>query len=60
MQQLIAYARAEGFSELAGSVLAENQTMLDFCQRLGFSIAEDLEDPGVRIAVLNLARANAA
>jgi acetyltransferase len=60
MQQLIAYARAEGFSELSGSVLAENQTMLDFCQRLGFSIAEDLEDPGVRIAVLNLARANAA
>jgi acetyltransferase len=55
MQQLIAYARAEGFGELSGTVLAENQTMLDFCQRLGFTITEDPEDPGVRIASLNLA-----
>lgn len=60
MQHLIAYARAEGLSELSGTVLAENQTMLDFCARLGFAIADDPEDAGVRLATLNLASAKAA
>ena len=54
MQHLIAYAQAEGFSELSGTVLAENQTMLDFCARLGFRIVEDPEDLGIRIASLTL------
>ncbi|MBA4131851.1 MAG: GNAT family N-acetyltransferase [Hyphomicrobium sp.] len=60
MQHLIAYARAEGLSELSGTVLAENQTMLDFCARLGFAISDDPEDAGVRLATLNLANAKAA
>ncbi len=60
MQHLIAYARAEGVSELVGTVLAENQTMLDFCARLGFTIVEDPEDLGIRIATLSLADAKAA
>lgn len=60
MQHLIAYAQAEGLSELTGTVLAENQTMLDFCARLGFTIVEDPEDLGIRIATLNLADAKAA
>jgi acetyltransferase len=60
MQHLIAYAQAEGVSELVGTVLAENQTMLDFCARLGFTIVEDPEDLGIRIATLTLADAKAA
>jgi acetyltransferase len=60
MEHLIAYARSEGLSELSGTVLAENQTMLDFCARLGFAISDDPEDAGVRIVALNLANAKAA
>jgi acetyltransferase len=60
MQHLIAYAQAEGLSELSGTVLAENQTMLDFCARLGFAISDDPEDAGVRLATLNLANAKGA
>ena len=48
MQHLIAYARAEGLSELYGQVLAENTTMLGMCRQLGFTIAAEPDDPGVR------------
>jgi acetyltransferase len=54
MQHLIAYAKAEGLGELTGTVLAENQTMLDFCARLGFAIADDPEDAGIRLVRLQL------
>ena len=50
MSHLIAYARAEGLERLEGSVLAENEAMLRFCQKLGFSIHDDPDDAGVRIA----------
>lgn len=60
MQHLIAYARAEGLSELSGTILAENQSMLEFCSRLGFAIGDDPEDAGLRLATLNLANAKAA
>jgi acetyltransferase len=60
MQHLIDYATAEGVSELTGTVLAENQTMLDFCARLGFAISEDPEDLGQKIATKRLTAAKAA
>ena len=44
MQHLIAYARAEGLSQLHGSVLAGNRTMLDMCRQLGFRIETDRDD----------------
>jgi acetyltransferase len=56
MQQLIMYARTEKLSELYGSVLAENVTMLKMCEELGFSVKPDADDPTLRSAVLDLAR----
>ncbi len=60
MQHLVAYAQAEGLSELSGTVLAENQMMLDFCQRLGFTITDDAEDCSIRIATMKLPKTLAA
>ena len=48
MQHLIAYARTEGLEELYGHVLAENTTMLDMCRQLGFTVAAEPDDPGMR------------
>lgn len=41
MQHLVAYARAEGLSELYGDVLAANTTMLKLCRELGFKAELD-------------------
>ncbi len=54
MQQLIAYARAEGIAEITGDVLAENATMLKMCRELGFRIEPDPDDPALRRATLAL------
>lgn len=48
MQQLIEYARSEGLSEIFGSVLHENTTMLKFCSDLGFACETDPEDSSLR------------
>ncbi len=45
MQQLIAYAKAEGLQQLHGDVLRENTQMLSMCRQLGFEVrcpADDL------------------
>jgi GNAT superfamily N-acetyltransferase len=47
MQRLIAASRALGATELWGDVLAENGTMLELCEHLGFSRRPAFEDPGV-------------
>jgi acetyltransferase len=44
MEQLIAYARADGLQRLEGEVLKENTTMLQMCKELGFKIADDPQD----------------
>jgi acetyltransferase len=44
MQQLIAYAKAEGLSLLEGEVLSENSQMLAMCRKLGFDIRVDPSD----------------
>ena len=54
MLHLIKYASAEGLLELYGEVLAENSTMLAFCQRLGFEVREDPGDAEMRHVVLPL------
>ena len=54
MQQVIDYARAKGLQQIYGSMLAENSTMLNMCGELGFQIALDPEEPGVRRATLKL------
>jgi acetyltransferase len=44
MQQLIAYAKAEGLQEVRGDVLQENAAMLAMCRDLGFRIRNDPEE----------------
>lgn len=44
MQLIIAYARAEGLSSIAGEVLRDNTTMLAMCRELGFEITANPED----------------
>jgi acetyltransferase len=52
MQMLIEYARSEDISELRGEVLSENATMLRMCAELGFQIANNPTDPGIKIVTL--------
>jgi acetyltransferase len=54
MQKIVAYGRGRGIREIFGDVLAENETMLDLCRRLGFAVAPAAAD-GVRRATLSLA-----
>jgi acetyltransferase len=54
MQQLIAYAQHEGLSEIFGSVLHENTTMLRLCRELGFSVDADPDDHLLRRVSLRL------
>jgi acetyltransferase len=51
MQRIIAYAKARGLAEIFGDVLAENETMLDLCRRLGFSIAPVATDGVLRVTL---------
>jgi acetyltransferase len=57
MQHLIAYARAEGLTELCGQVLATNISMLDMCRDLGFRIEVDADDATLRRVTLPIAAA---
>lgn len=54
MQHLIAYARAEGLSELFGLVVAENTTMLMMCRDLGFRVDAVEGDATLREVRLDL------
>ncbi|MGI9480457.1 MAG: GNAT family N-acetyltransferase [Hyphomicrobiaceae bacterium] len=54
MTHLIDYARVEGLTELFGSVLSINTTMLQMCRELGFTIATDTDDPTLRHVSMKL------
>lgn len=56
MSRMIEYARAEGLASIHGQVLAENHTMLAMCAELGFEIADDPTEAGVKVVRLDLAR----
>jgi acetyltransferase len=60
MQKLIDYARAEGFDELWGAVLAENDEMLGMCRQLGFAVGHDENEPGLLTVTLPLGERKAA
>jgi acetyltransferase len=47
MERLMEASRALGATELWGDVLAENGTMLELCEHLGFSRRPAFDDPGV-------------
>lgn len=54
MQQLIRFARSAKLPLLHGSVLAENNSKLQMCQKLGFQIRNDPSGGGIRRVVLPL------
>ncbi|HXY89498.1 MAG TPA: bifunctional acetate--CoA ligase family protein/GNAT family N-acetyltransferase [Xanthobacteraceae bacterium] len=57
MELIIAYAKSEGLQRIEGEVLAENVSMLQMCQELGFEILSTAEDQTIRMVKLSLTRA---
>ncbi len=54
MRQMIAYARSLGLETIHGQVLPENATMLSMCSELGFHIAGDPQEHGLKVVTLPL------
>ena len=54
MKHMIAYARKKGLKTVHGQVLAENSTMLTMCSELGFHIADDPNERGIKVVTLPL------
>jgi acetyltransferase len=50
MLRLIDACGARGYDVIEGIVLGENVSMLRFCERLGFTITMNPDDPAERIA----------
>ena len=55
MQHIIDHAKQKGLASVHGEVLAENLTMLQMCRELGFGIADDPDESGVKRVTLRLA-----
>jgi RimJ/RimL family protein N-acetyltransferase len=54
MKHMIANAKEKGLKTVRGQVLAENLTMLQMCEELGFHIADDALERGVKQVTLPL------
>lgn len=54
MKHMIVYARKKDLKTVHGQVLAENSTMLTMCSELGFHIADDPNERGIKIVTLPL------
>jgi len=54
MRGLIVCAKRRGFTQLTGSILRANETMLEFVRSLGFVLEDDPEDPAQVNATLAL------
>ena len=54
MQHIIDYAKQKGLATVHGEVLAENLTMLRMCKELGFGIADEPDEAGVKRVTLRL------
>jgi acetyltransferase len=54
MKHMIANAKDKGLHTVRGQVLAENTTMLQMCEELGFHIADDPLERGVKEVTLPL------
>ena len=55
MKHMIANAKDKGLATVRGQVLAENVTMLQMCEELGFHVADDPIERGVKMVTLPLA-----
>ncbi|KRD95916.1 hypothetical protein ASE63_12970 [Bosea sp. Root381] len=54
MTLIIEWAKAEGLKTIRSQVLAENTRMLALCRQLGFAIANDPDDPALRVVTLSV------
>jgi acetyltransferase len=54
MKQMIAFAQEKWLETVHGQVLEENTTMLQMCSELGFHIADDPEERGMKVVTLEL------
>jgi RimJ/RimL family protein N-acetyltransferase len=54
MKHMIAYAQDKDLQTVRGQVLGENVTMLRMCAELGFHIADDADERGVKVVTLPL------
>jgi N-acetylglutamate synthase-like GNAT family acetyltransferase len=54
MKHMIACAQDKGLKTVHGQVLAENATMLLMCNELGFHVADDKLERGVKVVTLPL------
>jgi RimJ/RimL family protein N-acetyltransferase len=52
MKRMIEFSKHKGLKTVQGQVLSENTTMLAMCAELGFHIADDPDDPGVKTVTL--------
>ena len=55
MKHMIANAKDKGLATVRGQVLAENVTMLQMCEELGFHVGDDPTERGVKMVTLPLA-----
>lgn len=56
MEQLIAYAKADGIGRLEGQILSENHRMAELCRQLGFTLTTSPGDGTRLVARLDLRR----
>jgi acetyltransferase len=52
MKHMIEFSKHKDLKIVQGQVLSENTTMLAMCAELGFHIADDPDDPGVKTVTL--------
>ena len=52
MKHMIEFSKHKDIETVRGQVLSENTTMLTMCAELGFHIADDPNDPGVKTVTL--------
>ena len=52
---LFVFVRDKGLATVRGQVLAENVTMLQMCEDLGFHVCDDPTERGVKVVTLPMA-----
>ena len=58
MKHMIEFSRHKNLKTVRGQVLSENTTMLAMCAELGFHIADDPDEPGLKTVALPLRTAS--
>ncbi|AMJ59700.1 GNAT family N-acetyltransferase [Bosea sp. PAMC 26642] len=57
MELIVAWAKVDGIGVVEGQMLRENKTMLAMCEKLGFDVGADPDDPDPKRVSLSIAQA---